>query len=142
MMRPQNFQSNMFAKRKQFEGAVVSAEKYADMIFQQAFKAPFTLLEQGETNLTAAYEIVDTSAYLQEKICKAWGKLDDEMKEGSQYQKDIEEEKKRLKEENEKLKEHEKLSEESIRAKIGYFKLALILEKIASGKGKSKEVEV
>jgi len=141
LMKP-NYQNNIYAKRKQFEGANVSAEKYADMIFQQAFKAPFTLLEQGETNLKAAYDIVDTSAYLQEKICKAWGKLNEELQEGSEYHKLIKDEKDMLEAENKKLQEHQRISEESIRAKIGYFKLALILEKIAGGKGKSEELEV
>lgn len=122
-------------KKKVATGGTVSPEAYADLIFRQAFQAPFTALENDKPNMDFAYQIVDISAYLQEQICTAWGRLDSEqLKEDSDYKQSIAVE-------LEKIKANEK-DDLIIKAKIGYYKLSYLLNRIQDKKGKAEEFEV
>ena len=131
---PYQYQKNKF-KTTEYGG--VFPEKYADMIFRKAFEAPFISLEQdSKTDLSAAFSVVNIAAYLQEKVCNAWGKLaDDDLAEGSEFIRLVYEEK-------EKLKIKTELVEREKNVMLSYFKLALILKRIQELKGKHEELEV
>jgi hypothetical protein len=137
MWNPQ--QSWQQQKNKKFNrNANVSIEGYADLIFKAAFEAPFTALSQGQ-KLSDAFSLIDIAGYLQENVCNAWGKLDDsDLKEDSEYMLALKVEDFKLQE----LVDSKKMAENVKDAKIGYFKMCLLLKKIQEGKGKSEELEV